>query len=358
MTVLAHLTGRFVTQAENLATEALAYILAQHPAAGDALIVLARGYEPALPERLIFRTQVRGEDGAIPDLTGGDATGEPLMVEVKFWARLTDNQPVTYLRRLPAGPGLLLFVAPEARRELLWSELIRLSKVAGLALGPDRPGETVRSVEEHTLALTSWRQLLVALRAALELAGDHDGLSDLRQLEGLTELQDREAFLPIEPGEFTSSTGQRLAQLGPLITDTVDAAVQAGFADVTGLRTGTGWGQWYGRYFLLSGWVCFLHVNFVRWGTQRATPLWLRISGGEGNSDVLRALAPLRQEDPPRLIESDGLLQVPIFLAVGVERDEVRADLDKQLRQIHELLATCPPPPSQTTPPSDDHPDS
>jgi hypothetical protein len=353
MSVLAHLTGRFVTQAENLATEALAYILAQHPAASEAFTAVARGYEPALPEQLIFRTQVRGKDGAIPDLTGGDATGEPLVVEAKFWARLTANQPVTYLRRLPAGPGLVLFIAPDARRELLWSELIRLSAGAGLTVGPDRPNETVRSMEGHTLALTSWRHVLVALRAALELAGDHDGLSDLRQLEGLTELQDREAFLPLEPGEFTSSMARRLLQLGPLIVDTVDAAVHAGLADATGFRASSGWGSWYERWFALAGWECLLHVNFTRWGTQRETPIWLRISGGEGNSDVLRALAPLRHEDPPRLIERDGRLQVPIFLPVGMERDAVRAGLDDQLRQVHDLLAGCTPP-LRTTPPSDD----
>jgi hypothetical protein len=352
MSVLAHLTGRFVTQAENLATEALAYVLAHHPAASDAFTAVAREYEPALPERLIFRTQVRGSDGAIPDLTGGDATGEPLVVEAKFWAPLTANQPVTYLRRLPGRSGLLLFVAPEARSELLWSELIRLSVAAGLTVGPDRPGGTVRTVEGHTLALTSWRQVLVALRTALELAGDHDGLSDLRQLEGLTDLQDREAFLPIEPGEFTSSTGRRLRQLGSLLYETVEAAVQAGLADVTGLRVASSWGEWYGRYFNLAGWGCNLHVNFTRWGTQRATPIWLRIHGGEGNSDVLRALAPLRHEDPPRLIESDGQLHVPIFLRVGVERHEVRADLHDKLREVHDLLAGCTPP-SQTSLPSD-----
>ena len=215
MSVLAHLTGRFVTQAENMATEALAYILCQHPAASDAFTAVARDFEPSLPEKLIFRTQAHGEDGAIPDLIGADANGEPLLVEAKFWAGLTPNQPVTYLRRLPVGSGLLLFIAPEARRELLWSELVRLSTVAGLEIGADRPGETVRTVAGHTLALTSWKRALVAVRAGLELAGDHDGLSDLRQLEGLTELQDREAFLPIGPGEFTSSTAQRLAGLRP-----------------------------------------------------------------------------------------------------------------------------------------------
>jgi hypothetical protein len=345
VSVLAHLTGRFVTQAENMATEALAYILSQHPAASDAFTAVARNYEPALPDRLIFRTQAHGEDGAIPDLIGADANGEPLLVEAKFWAGLTPNQPVTYLHRLPIGPGLLLFIAPEARRVFLWSELVRLSVGAGLEVGPDRPGNTVRMVAGHTLALTSWKVVLVALRAALELTGDHDGLSDLRQLEGLTELQDREAFLPIGPGEFTSSMPRRLLQLGPLIADTVDAAVQAGLADVSGLRSSGGW-DFFGRFLRLAGWECFLGVYYVRWANDRATPLWLDIRGGAVNNiEVLQALAPLRHEDPPRLIETDGRLLVPIFLPEGVERDDVRADLDDQLRRVHNLLATCTPPP-------------
>jgi hypothetical protein len=343
VSVLAHLTGRFVPQAENMATEALAYILYQHPAASDAFTAVAREYEPGLPEKLIFRTQARGEDGAIPDLIGADATGEPLLVEAKFWAGLTPNQPVTYLRRLPLGPGLLLFVAPGARRELLWNELVRLSVGAGLDVGPDRSGDTVRTVAGHTLALTSWKRVLVAVRAALELAGDHDGLSDLRQLEGLTELQDREAFLPIEPGEFTSSIARRLVQLGPLIADVVDTAVQAGLANVTGSRPSAGW-DYFGRYLRLAGWECFLGVYYARWANDRATPLWLHITGGEGNIDVLRALAPLRHEDPPQLIETGGRLLVPLFLPEGVERDEVHAGLDDQLRRVHALLASCTPP--------------
>ena len=38
------------------------------------------------------------------------------MVESKFWAPLTPNQPIGYLRRLPVDrEGMVLFIAPEGR---------------------------------------------------------------------------------------------------------------------------------------------------------------------------------------------------------------------------------------------------
>ena len=68
----------------------------------------------------------------IPDLVGNDDTDVTrLMLEAKFWAGLTDRQPVDYLRRLPEG-GMLLFVAPGSRLPSLWPELLRRCHDAGL----------------------------------------------------------------------------------------------------------------------------------------------------------------------------------------------------------------------------------
>lgn len=113
--VLAHLTARFTTQAENLATEALCYLLRSRPPAAAGVIDLARAFGVALPSGLVFQTQNHAvEDSSIPDLVAVAPGGStPLVCEIKFWAGLKDNQPVTYLGRLPADePGLLLFVAP------------------------------------------------------------------------------------------------------------------------------------------------------------------------------------------------------------------------------------------------------
>ena len=67
-----------------------------------------------------------GTKGERLDLVAYDAGGsERVLIEAKFWAGLTDNQPNTYLARLlRAGePAVLLFVAPEQRLVTVWTEI-------------------------------------------------------------------------------------------------------------------------------------------------------------------------------------------------------------------------------------------
>jgi hypothetical protein len=82
--------------------------------------------------RLRFRTQ-QAKDDACPDMQGCDDDGElRVLVEHKFWAGLTENQPVSYLKQLAKcnKPTLLLMVCPEARKETLWRELNKRLKDA------------------------------------------------------------------------------------------------------------------------------------------------------------------------------------------------------------------------------------
>jgi len=48
-----------------------------------------------------------------------------LRCRVKFWAGLTDNQPVSYLEKLASypQPTVLLVIAPSASEHTLWREL-------------------------------------------------------------------------------------------------------------------------------------------------------------------------------------------------------------------------------------------
>lgn len=162
--LIGHLSDRFATQPENLATEALAYLLTHHAEAASAFEAHARRWNPKLGPVLPFRTQGFGiGDGAIPDLIGGSASDNrgPLLVEVKFWAALTKNQPVTYLRRLADdGTGLLLFLCPEERCRYLWDELLGRCREAGLRPRELATPDYCAVVGRKRIGLTSWRDLL------------------------------------------------------------------------------------------------------------------------------------------------------------------------------------------------------
>jgi len=160
-TVFSHIVQRRLShQSEDVATEALAFILNSSEPARRAFTDLLRRIKPDLPD-LYFRTQRTAGD-ARPDMWGLDESNTPhVFIENKFWAGLTENQPVEYLRRLPATPepSVLLFTVPAARQTTVWSELERrLDEAAIAATRRDSPpGAGPRANRHRDVAATPGR---------------------------------------------------------------------------------------------------------------------------------------------------------------------------------------------------------
>lgn len=236
--MFGYLAMRFAKSPEDLATEALGYILQNSPAARRAFLehLLDLIPEPPehldLPEDLVFRTQVGGQKRQRPDLVGSDVAGRlRVIVEAKFWSGLTENQPSAYLDMLPFDqPGLLIVIAPEARRRSLWPELKRRCpseselKPFCLWIGPHR----------RYLALTSWQDVL----ARLVQAGEEASRADVQQLRSLCDRMDSEAFFPFSSEDFAPLIGRRIAQYYQLIDDLVAQLGSKGIAVTKGLRWG------------------------------------------------------------------------------------------------------------------------
>ena len=89
--VLAHLALRFSTQPENIATEALGYILRRSFEAREALLGFLKQAEVHIEGPLTFRTQVVGSSGDRPDLVG--------MVETRFNVRKSQKRQWTQKKR-------------------------------------------------------------------------------------------------------------------------------------------------------------------------------------------------------------------------------------------------------------------
>lgn len=346
-TVFAHLAGRFAASEENLATEALAFILARSDAAKRAFLDLIKETGVPLPENLALVTQAAAADRSVPDLVGHDGVSRPLIVEVKFWAGLTENQPVKYLEQLPEGtPGILLFLAPEARLPLLWSELQRRCLAAQVSW--DEKSRPSRVLVAHVggtrrLAAVSWRALLASLRRGLEDRQELNRLSDLAQLEGLCERMDREAFLPLRSEELTGDIGRRVVQFCNLVDAVAQQCFVSGIADGSGLRS-VGGNGWYGRYMRLAGHVVLLHFSPWKWAHRAATPIWLDYYADQNTlpPSVLRGwLTALEMATPRRLfLSSKGDLEIPLFLEPGREHDDLVAGVFRQLEEVGALLAT------------------
>jgi hypothetical protein len=304
-----------------------------------------------LPTDLRFQTQVAGDDDAIPDLVGFDANGAQRAILVaKFWAGLTDQQPVAYLGRLPAdGSGVLLVVAPGQRFTTLWAELLRRCVAAGVPITEQMaPADEIRTAsigEQHALGLVSWRLLLSVVATRAATAGQTTVVHETEQLLGLCEQMDSEAFLPLRSEELFLARPQRIIEYVRLLDDVVAMCLQQGSYDKKGLRSAAGPG-WYGHYMRMSGNGVFLHLDPRKWASVRPTPFWLKVQGRDWSNweQERERLRPLEYETPPRLLrDADrGAPVVPLFPLLGVERAAVLHDLFRQLEEIRGLLTGSP----------------
>jgi len=342
--LLGYLTARFSSQPENLATEALAFILGRSVAARAAFSRFVRQMYPACPELVAFHTQVQGDDGAIPDLVALDEYGNhAVLVEAKFWAGLTDNQPLTYLAHVGRRTsGLLLFLVPAARFQTLWPELRSRCSAAGLALKGERTDGELRCVTIEgvgMLAMAGWGTLLSSIRVSVESAKEWDTASDVVQLESLCNRMDQSAFLPLRSPELASVNGRRVVEYCDIVDDVTNAAVGDGFISIAGLRA-SGSKGWYGRYMTVAGYECRLCFSAYRWAEYRETPIWFDITSRDTlqRGRAQEALASLELDDPPRLITPPGEVLVPFDVPLAAERHEVVKSLTEQLRRIANLL--------------------
>jgi hypothetical protein len=364
MSLFAHLAVRFGTHPENLATEALGFILRRSAAARSAVRDLVRQLGVELPEELAYQNQASGDDDARPDVVGVTPDGKaPFIIEAKFWAGLTEAQPLAYLDRLPAAEGVLAVIVPRARMELIWHELLRRCEGAGrpvqienCSIGDVRLGR----VGTARLALVSWSALLDVIGHRLDAANEVDAREDLHQLRGLCERMDAEAFLPLQANELSSKDWRRIIEFGGVVDDVTATLTAMKLVSLKGCRATAGNG-YYGRYAWLRGVGVFLIADVRKWMKFASTPLWLSVYGsrwrGSNPAAARKALAALEVSTPPRMfVAGDGYPTVPLFLPVGVERVRVVEEVVRQVEAVSLMIdslaesVTAPP----VAPPSED----
>ncbi|MBK6742564.1 MAG: hypothetical protein IPG66_06105 [Hydrogenophilales bacterium] len=348
--LLGALALRFSTSPENLATEGLLYVLHSSLASRSAFEDIIRTCDVETESDLRYDTQRIGDGGEIPDMVALDKSGrERLIVEAKFWASLTDNQPVRYLDRLPVGlPGLLLFITPSARFGTLWPELIRRCVEAGQLAENSCPFienhvlRAVRVSEHHALAMVSWRELCMRLKLACQDQGDFSAIASIDQLAGLCERMDANAFLPLTSEELGSGLGRRYKQFIDLASKAVDRAIALNVAArPTGRNRSGGWYP-----LVLCGNPAYVCFNPDLWEQYAETPLWLRIDNPDdsrlahvldnllSHACFMNGIKAIRKLD-------DGRLWIPLYPVIGKEETAVLDDLVDQLRVVSDVISSA-----------------
>ena len=333
ISLLAHLAYKFGGQTETIATEALGYILSRSAAARNALRDTIRTGGVDVGPIARVGTEVVGDKMERIDLSAyNDAGEERVLIEAKFWAGLTGNQPSEYLKRLPNDdePAALLFVAPEMRLETLWPHIRGRAEGDGFALGGGSETGNLRTAavdgSNRFLMLTSWRAMLGAMASRASVDGDSSAERGILELNALCEQQDMGAFLPIREGEFGPNFPRRLLDLRRLVDDATDRARSQGIVDTAGLKVAPQvWG--YGRYVRLGSkakgvWAqAWLGVDDGQWLKMEGRPLWLNFISSKD----------MAIQDVKAKIDYQ---HIQIILPVGEEYDRVLEEAVEQMKWL------------------------
>lgn len=351
-TVFSHIVQKRLSQEnENVATEALNYILRSSEAARGGMLKILHAVA-AVPD-LRFRTQ-ESEGNSRPDMCGCDDDGKArVYIENKFWAGLTDNQPVSYLQALARypQPTILAMVGPEARLETLWRHLTERLKQAGIATTPtDTVGifRTAATADGPIMALTSWRALLNGLDDAV--VDDAAARNDLQQLKSLCEAADSQAYMPLSAEQLTDQvTPAVILQLSTVWQAAVDVAASQSILSLKG-TTQQASPQRIGRYAYLgverrAG--LWIGIHFDLWKTHGRTPFWVQLNDSQWGpaKEVQALLEPwAAREQIVTANSSDGAFAVALDIAPGADKDEAVAAIVGRLRAIAAMVAQLEPP--------------
>ena len=346
MSVLAHLV---TSMGEPGATQALAYILNQQSGIVQAFVNLLGAADIRFEPRHRVESE-RGDDGGRipgrPDMKiyPADGDGNPrVLVENKFWAGLTDAQPVEYLKMLPEDVSSgLLFIVPRDRVKQMWNVLKTRCHNASLHLGQESPeGARVRwvPVGTKTMLITDWQNVLDTLEGA---ADGPEIRGDIFQLRRLVEtLEDLQAFRALRSDEVTNAeAAQRMINYIGLIDSICNRLAEADIAyggNAQGSFTDQGfyrslrWPNGEGR---TVGWLALL---FSVWRSSGGiTPLWLWMSSGNRLPKGFDELENLFEG--VHVWGNGGNKFIPIRLKLGVEQGRVVEDAVQQIRAVFEKL--------------------
>jgi len=342
--VLSYLAPRLTSQHENLATEALGYLLRSSLEALDVLqVILKDGLGGSQKISRITNQYTAGEESR-PDIAGfGEDEKLLFLIEAKFWAGLTDSQPNEYLRRLEeAGGKALVFLVPELRMPSIQRELSdRVSEKERSPLKWEKVGSgfVAKNKLGSILHVTSWASLLNSLEGAIAREGNTQAMSDLTQIKSLVSLFESEGFIPMTAESVTETeTPRKILMLNDLCKKMLEKTKDLGLVSFGNLQK-TSYETGSGRYVLMKKAGCWIGTNFSSWKKHQVSPLWVEFSESDFGkaSEVRRAFDQLKHRNG--LFEGDsGQVLVPLKILPNSSEAEVVDHLILQIQEMRHLL--------------------
>ncbi len=278
--LLAHLYPHIKGSQEDIATLSLQYLLMQSKELNQVFTKrLADLLHINLEDSLQYVCQVTGksEEKERPDMAGLDSNGyETILCEMKFYATLTANQPLTYLKRLKENRGKgLVFVCPDVRKTNLWSKLNELCSEQQVTT----ISESCIEVNGIKLAIITWNEIISLLnRVAASVAISYS--ADIAQLEGYCNQLDSEAFIPFSAVDISALSANKAERYYQVVDEVfnllcADNSLKTSRDGVKAAASRSG----YVRYLYVDEFAIGISYDRDLWKkpTTIETPFWVSI---------------------------------------------------------------------------------
>lgn len=335
--LLAHLYSHIRGSQEDVATISLQYIISQAEELRDAFNrLLGNRLQQNLSDVVKYSCQATGQNQERPDISGKDSSGnEILLCEAKFYAGLTENQPLTYLKRLKEGNGKgLVFICPKARITNLWTKVCSLCQ----APEPQIIDEYCVTVDGVAMSIITWDEILSELER-VAVASVPEMRSDINQLVGYCREMDMEAFIPFTSEELGAITAKKQQRYSQVIIETTNR-IHADKKLKTTKATRNSYNSGFEYKMRVNQYYVYLVYDEILWmtDTSKETPFWLLIMDEEKKqTEEIRTIL---RKLPERIIEDEAYWNHYIALEplVNATLDEVAEDLQRQIYKYLEMF--------------------
>ena len=210
---MASLLGQFFTSIkgsqEDIASKSIAYILENSNTAKNVINEIIFNKVNLAFNNIKYLTQKIGKNKERPDISGIDEQGnEKIIIEAKFWASLTFNQPVEYLNRLK-DQTVLIFICPKLREFSLFDEIE--TKIISNKMVYKKMNNIIIVNNNKYVFLIDWMSILETMRYSLKEKNENNFVSDVDQIIGFCQIIDNNTFLPIQEDDLSPSIAGRIS---------------------------------------------------------------------------------------------------------------------------------------------------
>lgn len=343
-TILGNIVGKFTRQLEDLASESLVFILNQNK---NYQLQFSEYLKSVSHNRIMVNnhftadTQVTSDlDESRPDIILQESPST-IIIEAKFWAGLTDSQPIGYLERIH-GEGNLIFLVPSRRINSIRIEI--KNKLENENVDAKMIDSHFVIKENLTIEFITWRGVINTLLSSPNSSLD----SNLIQLKGLIDMMEENPdFVPFTNEIFTPSAALQRDHLINIIDETIEGNPK--LFSTKNLTHGGGKFK-YLRFFKYQNKAPGFGMYSSELWMEYDTPVWIGFYKHSWDGDkkmdnpffpkVLEALINSQIQFITKKLDSYDSILVPIYVPLNVEKSQVLFEFQKQIQTIASSIDT------------------